>query len=140
MTEMEAVARPARLEPLTEEECWERLASGEVCRVAFVADGRIEIIPVNYAPRGHRLVLSSRPDSLVSRSINGPVAIEVDGWTEQEAWSVVVRGPLLRVTEDDERAPVHTWALPSSEVAPLEVVPIELQGRRFERDADLRRR
>lgn len=121
---------------LSEDECWQHLAGAEVCRLAFLADGRIEIIPVNYAPRGKRLMLGSRPGSIVSRAIGGPVTLEVDGWTDDAAWSVVVRGPLRPIPEDDERAPVHAWAFPATEITRLEVLPIEVQGRRFIRDAD----
>lgn len=121
------------LEHLSEEECWERLATAEVCRVALLADGRIEVIPVNVAPRGHRLLIGSRPGSTVSRAVGTAVTLEVDGWTDDDAWSVVVRGPLLPVSPDDERAPVDTWALRSGEIGRLEVLPIEVQGRRFDR-------
>ena len=121
------------LEHLPEEECWERLATAEVCRLAFPADGRIEVIPVNFAPRGRRLLLGSRPGSTVSRAVGSVVTLEVDGWTDHDAWSVVVRGPLLPVSPDDDRAPVDAWALHDGEIGRIEVLPIEVQGRRFDR-------
>ncbi|HEY8318831.1 MAG TPA: pyridoxamine 5'-phosphate oxidase family protein [Amnibacterium sp.] len=121
------------LQHLSEQECWERLARAEVCRLAFLADGRIEVVPVNVAPRGRRLLLGSRPGSIVSRAIGGAVTLEVDGWTDDDAWSVVVRGPLLPVPVDDDRAPVDAWALKDGAVRRIEVLPIEVQGRRFDR-------
>lgn len=121
------------LEHLSEEECWDRLATAEVCRIAFLADGRIEVIPVNVAPRGRRLLLGSRPGSTVSRAVGSAVTLEVDGWTDDDAWSVVVRGPLLPVPPDDERAPVDSWALRDGAIGRIEVLPIEVRGRRFDR-------
>ena len=121
------------LQHLSEQECWERLARAEVCRLAFLADGRIEVVPVNVAPRGRRLLLGSRPGSIVSRAVGTPVTLEVDGWTDEDAWSVVVRGPLLPVPADDARPPVDTWALQDGVIRRIEVLPIEVQGRRFDR-------
>ncbi len=135
MTETQRVEGSSRLEPLSEAECWERLAVSEVCRLAFLADGRIEIIPVNFAPRAGRLLFGSRPHSIVSRAVGGPVTVEVDSWTDRDAWSVVVRGPLLPVAEGDDRAAVDSWVLSDGEAARLELLPIEVQGRRLIRRA-----
>jgi hypothetical protein len=125
------MAHEGIVDRLSEDECWSRLATGEVCRIAFLADGRIEVLPVNYAPVGRRLLLSSTDLSPVARSAGGPVTVEVDGWTEEEAWSVVVLGPLLPVG-DDRPAP-HPWVPDPAPRRRFEVLPIEVRGRRFDR-------
>jgi uncharacterized protein len=66
---------------------------------------------------------------------------EVDGWTEHEAWSVVVRGPLQPVEDGDrirnaDAVGLDPWPgrdQPASVL--LEVMPLEVQGRRFGRRA-----
>lgn len=123
----------AVVDRLTEEECWRRLAAAEVCRLAFLEDGRIEVLPVNYAPVGRRLLLASADLSPVARSVGGPVTVEVDGWTDEEAWSVVVRGPLLPVDIIDERPGSRPWIPSAAPRRRFEVLPIEVRGRRFDR-------
>jgi nitroimidazol reductase NimA-like FMN-containing flavoprotein (pyridoxamine 5'-phosphate oxidase superfamily) len=136
------MARDARipdredLRHLSDDECWERLSTVQVCRLAFLADGRIEVLPVNFAPHGRRLLLGSRPGSTVSRAVGGPVTLEVDGWSADEAWSVIVRGPLIAITDDEEGGRVQSWALHDGDIRRLEVLPIEVQGRRFDRKDD----
>lgn len=118
---------------LSEDECWSRLAGAEICRLAFLQDGRIEVLPVNYAPVGRRLLLASADLSPVARSAGGPVTVEVDGWTDEEAWSVVVRGPLLPVDVTDDRPGSQPWIHDGVPRRRFEVLPIELRGRRFDR-------
>ena len=67
------------------------------------------------------------------------VALEVDGWTDRDRWSVVVRGPIQRVADADgigraEEVGLEPW--PSRDQPPtvlVEVVAMELPGRRFPR-------
>ena len=129
----------AGLEHIGEPESWQHLEGAQVCRLAFPLDGRIELVPANYLAIEQRLLFRTVPGSVIHRAGGTPVVLEVDGWTDRDAWSVVVRGPLQRV-EDGDRIrqadavgldPWPTREQPASVL--LEVVPLEVQGRRFGR-------
>jgi nitroimidazol reductase NimA-like FMN-containing flavoprotein (pyridoxamine 5'-phosphate oxidase superfamily) len=82
------------LEILSEEECFERLASATVGRVAVRIGDAPAILPVNYALSGRDIVFRTDAGSKLSAAIMGvQVAFEVDD-VEQPAtaWSVVVVG------------------------------------------------
>ncbi|MCU1474150.1 MAG: pyridoxamine 5-phosphate oxidase-related FMN-bin ding protein [Amnibacterium sp.] len=127
------------MEHLAEDDCWKRLAGAPVCRLAFALDGRTEIIPVNHVVLQHRLLFRTVPDTGIDRAVGESVALEVDGWTDREAWSVVVRGQVERVADADgirraEEVGLEPW--PSRDQPPtvlVEVVAMELRGRRFPR-------
>jgi nitroimidazol reductase NimA-like FMN-containing flavoprotein (pyridoxamine 5'-phosphate oxidase superfamily) len=129
----------AGLEHLPEGECWSRLRGTSICRLAFSLDGRIEIIPANFMSVKRRLLFRTVPGSAIARAAGSPAAFEVDGWTEREAWSVVVRGPLERVDDPADLRLVEEFGAepwPSRDEPPTvvaELLPIELRGVRFER-------
>jgi hypothetical protein len=109
-----------------------------VCRLAFLLDGRTEIVPVNYVAARRRLLFRTVPGSVIDRAVGGPVAFEVDGWTERAAWSVLVRGPLQRVPADEASdltgIDPNPWPVRQQPATVLvEVLPMEVQGRRFDR-------
>jgi hypothetical protein len=83
-----------RIARLDDEECWHRLLAEQVGRLAFMADGRIEVLPLNYVVRGRRIVFRTAADSALLSPQEGSVALEIDGWDASSAWSVVARGSL----------------------------------------------
>jgi uncharacterized protein len=141
MTETSPEEGRSGLEHIGEPECWEHLAAAQVCRLAFPLDGRIELVPANYVAIEQRLLFRTVPGSVIDRAAGSPMVFEVDGWTEHEAWSVVVRGPLQPVEDGDrirhaDAVGLDPWPSrdqPASVL--LEVVPLEVQGRRFGRRA-----
>jgi hypothetical protein len=141
MTETSSNEGAPGLEHIGEPESWEHLAGAQVCRLAFLLDGRIELVPANYVAIEQRLLFRTVPGSVIQRAAGAPVVFEVDGWTEHDAWSVVVRGPLQRVQDGDrvrqaDAVGLDPWPTredPASVL--LEVVPLEVQGRRFGRRA-----
>jgi hypothetical protein len=130
---------PVGFEHLDERDAWERLTGSAICRLAFPLDGRTEIIPANFLAVQRRLLFRTVPGSSIDRALGGSAAFEVDGWTEREAWSVVVRGPLervndqatLRLVEEFGTQPWPTRDQPPSVVA--ELTAIEVRGVRFDR-------
>ena len=52
-----------RIVRLDDDECWRRLLAEQVGRLAFMADGRIEVLPLNYVVRGRRIVFRTTADS-----------------------------------------------------------------------------
>jgi hypothetical protein len=132
-----------RIARLDDEECWRRLLAEQVGRLAFMADGRIEVLPLNYVVRGRRIVFRTAADSALLSPQDGSVVLEIDGWDAPSAWSVVARGSLstdpdpaafsleqeygLAPWAPDERGPRRTL---------VALTVRELQGRSFHRRVD----
>jgi nitroimidazol reductase NimA-like FMN-containing flavoprotein (pyridoxamine 5'-phosphate oxidase superfamily) len=82
------------LEILSEEECFERLASSNVGRVSVRIGDAPAILPVNYALLGRDIVFRTDAGSKLSAAIMGALlAFEIDNAGQEEtAWSVLVVG------------------------------------------------
>jgi hypothetical protein len=132
-----------RIARLDDEECWHRLLTQQVGRVAFTADGRIEVLPLNYVVRGRRILFRTTADAALLAPQQGSVLMEIDGWDTTSAWSVVARGA-LSVDPDPEALSLEQeyglapWAPdergPRRTLLALDVR--EVQGRAFHRRAD----
>ena len=100
---------------LGEDENWQLLRQSSLGRLALSAPGQIDIFPVNYYADGETLLLRTAPGTkLLELTVNSRVAFEIDGSTDEEAWSVVVKGiarRLERQAEIDEAdaAPLVPW-------------------------------
>lgn len=71
-------------------------------RLAFMAEGKVEIFPVNYAFDGKHLFFRTAPGAkLLAAESRSMVAFETDGILPDEGWSVVVRGKISPVPEQD---------------------------------------
>ena len=71
-------------------------------RLAFLSDGQVEIFPVNYVFDGKKLYFRTAPGTkLMAAEARTMVAFETDGILPDEGWSVVVRGKVNPVAEDD---------------------------------------
>lgn len=71
-------------------------------RLAFMAEGKVEIFPVNYAFDGKKLYFRTAPGAkLLAAESRSMVAFETDGILPDEAWSVVVRGRIEPVPESE---------------------------------------
>ena len=97
-----------RLDGMCVDECWARLASGSIGRLAFTAhSGTPVIVPVNYAVEGRRVVIrSGRGPKLMAATRGAPVAFEVDEFdtNARTGWSVVVTGSARLADDPAERA------------------------------------
>jgi nitroimidazol reductase NimA-like FMN-containing flavoprotein (pyridoxamine 5'-phosphate oxidase superfamily) len=127
------------IEILDENECLALLNSGDVGRIAFESEGRIEIFPVNYGIEGAVIVFRTSPGTKLEAVPKTAVAFEVDSWDAEfgTGWSVVARGPAEEVTTNIGRVAEHLRRVPVSPVAPgqrwhwLAIKPTEITGRRF---------
>lgn len=123
---------------LTVDECWERLAAAPVGRIASTAAGEIDILPVNYKVDGRTVVFrTSAGTKLLELAIHDTVAFEIDGYTDAEAFSVVVKGYASEFDHEGEvaaaeRLGVTPWA-PGERDRWVRVTPLEVQGRIFQR-------
>ena len=94
---------------LSEAECWRRLADAPYGRVAATAAGEIDIFPVNHKVDGRTIVFrTSAGTKLLELTIRNHVAFEVDGYTETDAFSVVVKGTAEEFDRQSEVADGRT--------------------------------
>jgi hypothetical protein len=94
----EPAAHPALLR-LTEHECWERLGSRGVGRVAVALEPSPGVFPVNYAvdaraADGPSIVYRTVPDSVAAPGAGAAVSFEVDRVDDHvsQGWSVLLSG------------------------------------------------
>lgn len=126
---------------LSEQECRELLRATTVGRVGFVADDRVQIIPVNYLVDGDDVVIRTAPTGLLRALTESilRVAFEVDHHDDLagSGWSVLLGGTVSEMT-DDELAAVpgvsrrSPWA-EGDRSLPLRFTPSSISGRRVRR-------
>ncbi|WP_313356655.1 pyridoxamine 5'-phosphate oxidase family protein [Microbacterium sp.] len=126
---------------LSEQECRELLRATTVGRVGFVADDRVQIIPVNYLVDADDVVIRTAPTGLLRALTESTlrVAFEVDHHDDLagSGWSVLLGGTVSEMT-DDELAAVpgasrrSPWA-EGDRSLPLRFSPSSISGRRVRR-------
>jgi uncharacterized protein len=125
----------AGLEVLSYAECVERLKFSEVGRIAFLADGDIQIFPVNFRWHHGAIVFRTAPGTKLDAAWFKKVcAFEVDGWdsVHQSGWSVVAKGlaKVVDTTEDLEALGLRPWAGPGRDDW-VRIRPDEVTGRKI---------
>ena len=126
------------IELLDEDECWRLLREQSLGRLAVSAAKEIDIFPINFHADGSTILVRTAPGTkLLEMAVNGDVALETDGYTESQAWSVVAKGEARRLehqTEIDaaDQRPLKPW-IPTLKYIYVEITPRQLTGRRFER-------
>lgn len=125
------------VEDLTDAECWELLSADQLGRIAYVLVDEVHLVPVNYViDDGALLIRTSPGNRLLAAALEVGVAFEVDGRDDAEAWSVVVRGRMRRLGEDEQHRldahPEEPWvAMPVPRYEVVELSPSVVTGRRF---------
>lgn len=112
----------------------------KVGRLRVVADGRPDVLPVNYAVVGGDVVFRTGLGEKLAAAVHGaPVAFEVDAinasW--QEGWSVVVHGhaEVLRDAADIAQVNEHLarpW-VPAARAWHVKIVADSVTGRSIDR-------
>lgn len=105
----------AGLEVLTYDECVERLEHSQVGRIAFLANGEVQIFPVNYRWHDGAILFRTAPGTKLDAAMFQKVAsFEVDGWDSvfQTGWSVVAKGLAKAIdpTPEMEELGLRPWA------------------------------
>lgn len=126
---------------LSEQECRELLRATTVGRVGFVADARVQIIPVNYLVDGDDVVIRIAPSGLLSALTQSTlqVAFEVDHHDDLagSGWSVLLGGAISEMTGEELAAvPGASRRSPWAEgdrSLPLRFTPSSISGRRVRR-------
>ncbi|MGY1456297.1 helix-turn-helix domain-containing protein [Streptomyces sp. SS8] len=111
-----AAGRPRYLE-LDEEECWARLSTHGVGRIAVTTTDGPAIIPVNYQVADGAIAFRTKPGSAPSAAVGHEVAFEVDYVDDafRRGWSVLVVGRARAAGEEEARRltdqePGEPWA------------------------------
>jgi nitroimidazol reductase NimA-like FMN-containing flavoprotein (pyridoxamine 5'-phosphate oxidase superfamily) len=120
---------------LSTEECWELLELEEFGRLAYRLVDEVHLVPINYvADAGNLLFRTASGNKLLAAALHSEVAFEIDWHDDDAAWSVVVRGRLRRLHEDEasrvEGRLLEPW-VPTAKYDVIELVPEYVSGRRF---------
>lgn len=120
---------------LSNDECWEFLASKSFGRLAFTVGETVDIVPLNFVADADRLIFrTAQGTKLFGLTMNSHVALEIDQFHDDYARSVVVRGRARqlegREAEKAEELPLRPW-FPSLKYIFVEINPEEISGRLF---------
>ncbi|WP_431711215.1 pyridoxamine 5'-phosphate oxidase family protein [Glutamicibacter uratoxydans] len=121
---------------LTDEQCWELLTHSAHGRIATVAAGMIDIVPVNFAVHnGHIFIRTAPGNKLAAMTVNDSIAFEADGVLSDEAWSVVVHGKATvleheKEIEEARQSGVTPW-VPTLKDAWIRIEVSRISGRHF---------
>jgi nitroimidazol reductase NimA-like FMN-containing flavoprotein (pyridoxamine 5'-phosphate oxidase superfamily) len=129
------------VEELSEAKSWQLLRDNSLGRLAVSAAGELDIFPINYYADGSTILLRTAPGTkLVEMTIHGYVAFEIDGYSDTEAWSVVVKGSArwldsrAEIDEADAQ-PLTSW-IPTLKYVYVRITPTHVSGRRFVRGVE----
>lgn len=93
------------LELLNPDECWRRLATAPIGRIAVIVDSAPEVYPVNFAVDGDSVVFRTDHGSKLRGLDRSPsVAFQVDGIEPRSrtGWSVLLKGRATPITDPEE--------------------------------------
>jgi nitroimidazol reductase NimA-like FMN-containing flavoprotein (pyridoxamine 5'-phosphate oxidase superfamily) len=126
---------------LTEDDCWMLLGDNELGRIALHAADQIDIFPVNYFADDHSILIRTAPGTkLLEIAVNSRVAFEIDGYSDTDAWSVVLKGTARRLEKQSEidaadALPLVPW-IPTLKYDYVRIVPTDVHGLQFARGAE----
>ena len=121
------------VEELSVEECWQLLEREEFGRLAYRLVEEVHMVPINYAvDAGTLLFRTASGNKLLAAALHSDVAFEIDWHDDLAAWSVVVRGQLRRLHEDEQHRAdgLQSW-VPTLKYEVVELEPVSVTGRRF---------
>jgi nitroimidazol reductase NimA-like FMN-containing flavoprotein (pyridoxamine 5'-phosphate oxidase superfamily) len=103
-----------------------------------ISGDKPEIFPVNYVPNYGTVIFRTGPGGKLDALLNSPtIALEADGMNSYGtiAWSVVIKGSAVVVSENEEiqeaiEAGLSPWEAGAKDHL-VRITPNELSGRRF---------
>ncbi|MFS0883842.1 pyridoxamine 5'-phosphate oxidase family protein [Aeromicrobium sp. 179-A 4D2 NHS] len=123
------------IQELGEDDCRELLGVGRFARVAFRRDGRLELLPVNYAYDAGIILIRTTAHSGLATIVGNEFVLEADHHddTYQTGWSVTVRGTAQLASQEQidsfgSRMP-NSWAGGDDPIH-VAISADELSGRR----------
>jgi nitroimidazol reductase NimA-like FMN-containing flavoprotein (pyridoxamine 5'-phosphate oxidase superfamily) len=125
-------------QPVTEmsvEECWTLLESHDFGRLAYRLVDEVHLVPINYVVEDRTLYFrTTSGGKLLAAALHSDVAFEIDWHDDGAAWSVVARGALRQLEEDEQHrldsVARESW-IPTEKPEVVELVPSAVTGRRF---------
>lgn len=120
---------------ITTERCWDLLEDEEFGRLAYRLVDEVHLVPINYVVDGRSLLFrTSEGNKLLAAALESDVAFEIDWYDATAAWSVVARGRLRMLGEDEQHRadglPLHPW-VPTLKYDVVELTPEVVTGREF---------
>lgn len=136
---MEEITDHANMQVLSSDECFSLLGSVPVGRVAFIAEGGVQLFPVTFVIHDRQIVFRSAMGSkLDAAEMARNVTFEADSWDAptQSGWSVLATGRVHAVTDSErlaelERLGLDPWLNGGEEMGWIEVHVDEISGRRL---------
>lgn len=130
----------AGLEVLSKDECDELLNETEIGRVAFISEGDVVILPINYRWVESTIVFQTTDGSKLDMAADRkPVAFEIDGFDAQQqtGWSVLVKGTAHYVMDEEveeqlRRLGLRPWAPYTKARRWVRILPDEVTGRKID--------
>ena len=128
----------AGLETLSFDTCLQLLASVPVGRVGFIAEGEVQVLPVNHLVDGQDVIFRTAHGSkLYATQGQQPITFEADAYDEEahSGWSVVMNGRAEPVDEEAEvdrlgRAGLRPWVNNVERPFWIRIRPTSVTGRR----------
>ncbi|TQK20389.1 pyridoxamine 5'-phosphate oxidase-like protein [Microbacterium sp. SLBN-154] len=123
---------------LDDDQCWERLRDHRLGRLVTRVGDVLDIFPVNYVVDDETILFRTAEGSkLFELTVNDEVLFEVDDYSDEEAWSVVIRGRAQRLdtSAEVERADglgLSPW-IPTLKYVYVRIVAHAVSGRAFPR-------
>ncbi|MFJ9775781.1 helix-turn-helix domain-containing protein [Kitasatospora sp. NPDC101157] len=132
-----ASAHPV-LVKLTPQECWERLGTHGIGRIALPVHPGPGVFPVNYLVDGQTVVYRTNPAGVAAPEAGSEVSFQADHIDEhrRDGWSVLLVGTAEHVTNSTtiqqltQRPGAETWAGGVRDLW-IRVVPAQVSGRRI---------
>lgn len=121
---------------LSEDEALAKLAQGKLGRVVVNLSEDVDIFPVNYVVHEGKVYFRSAEGTKLSwLTFNPQVIFEADSFTEEDAWSVIVKGEAEVLTRNDdiakaEELELHPW-VPTIKRNFVVITPKAVSGRQF---------
>lgn len=86
---------------LSEEECWDRLGTHGVGRIALPVHPGPAVLPVNYAVESGTILYRTAPDGSAAAATGAAVSFQVDRLDDRlgQGWSVLVTGTAERIED-----------------------------------------
>ena len=109
--ELESVS-PHENQELSEAECWALLSGEDTGRIAFLQDGRLLVLPVNYLVHENAVYFRTSSQSGLARlpgDLNTSFQVDSHDGERMDGWSVLVSGRANAV--QDEARLTTLWGL-----------------------------
>ena len=121
---------------LDTDKAWDLLAGQRLGRLAVRSDAGLDIFPVNYAVDGESLVFrTAEGTKLASLTAYSLVTFEIDSWTEEVGYSVILKGRATPITDPAEITRAEALKLkpwvPTVKTTFVRIVASQISARKF---------